>query len=71
MNGAVESLIEEFHGNIDVWTMVRRVGDLEHKIVVTGLSERQARTIRDELKGLEGNLKVCLEHLFQISSDPA
>lgn len=71
INGAVESHIEESNGQIDSWTMVRRVDVIEHKIVVNGLSERRASALRDELRGVDGNLKAHLEHLLQMQIDGA
>jgi hypothetical protein len=66
VNGAIESRIVRSKGRVEQWSMVRRVGVLEHKIIVVGLSESQARLLRDGIGGLEGNLRSNLEHLFTI-----
>lgn len=66
VNGAIESRIVKSNGRVERWTMVRRVDVLEHKITVVGLSESQARLLRDRIDGLEGNLRSNLEHLFTI-----
>lgn len=66
VNGAIESRIVKSNGRVEQWTMVRRVDVLEHKITVVGLSESQARLLRDGIGGLEGNLRSNLEHLFTI-----
>lgn len=66
VNGAIESRIVKSNGRVKQWTMVRRVDVLEHKIIVVGLSESQARLLRDGIGGLEGNLRSNVEHLFTI-----
>lgn len=69
VNDAVESRIQNANGLIDEWKMARRGEVLEHRIVVSGLGECEARALRDELKCLDGNLKSQLEHLFVLRSD--
>lgn len=71
INGTVESHIEAANGRVESWTMARRVDVLEHKIVVDGLSEPEAKALRDQLSALDGSLKAHLEHLLWLPRDNA
>ncbi|WP_148281891.1 hypothetical protein [Paraburkholderia phenoliruptrix] len=66
VSSAIESHLKGANGCIERWTIVRTGDVLEHKITVTGLSEREARELRDKLRSLDGSLKTHLEHLLEV-----
>ncbi|WP_322005122.1 hypothetical protein [Paraburkholderia tropica] len=52
------------HVKVERWTVTRCHGLLEQIIIISGISEVQAVSLREELDSLEGVLRVKVVHQF-------
>ena len=66
--GQLEATLKRANAQIEKWTIVRRAGRYEHCIIVEGIDDESARTLRKELAGLSGGSKAHVEHMLHFDS---
>jgi hypothetical protein len=69
--GQLESTFKGSNARIDKWVIVRRAGCYEHSVTIEGIGDESARELRRELAGLNGDIKVHVEHMVHFGSDAA
>lgn len=69
--GQLESTFKNSNARIDKWVIVRRAGCYEHSVTVGGIGDESARELRKELAGLNGDIKVHVEHMVHFGNDAA
>lgn len=67
--GKLESTLKESDAQIDKWVISRRAGTYEHVITVEGFGDESARELRKELAGLDGHIKVHVEHMVHFGNE--
>jgi len=68
--GELESTLKNANARVDKWVISRRAGFYEHVITVEGIGDEAARELRKEFAGLNGNIKVHVEHMVHFGSEP-
>jgi len=69
--GQLESTFKSSKARIEKWVISRRGGFYDHSITVEGIGDESARELRRELAGLNGEIKVHVEHMLHFDSDAA
>ena len=69
--GALESTFQSSKARIEKWVISRRGGCYDHCVTVEGIGEESARELRRELAGLNGRIKVNVEHMLHFGSEAA
>ena len=66
--GQLESTFRSSKARIEKWVISRRGGCYDHAVTVEGIGEESARELRRELAGLNGQIKVNVEHMLHFDS---
>ncbi|WP_028103525.1 hypothetical protein [Pseudoduganella violaceinigra] len=67
--GQLESTLKRSKARVEKWVISRRGGFYEHCITVEGIGDESARELRKELAGLNGEIKVHVEHMLHFGSE--
>lgn len=67
--GQLESTLKNSRVHVDKWVISRRGGFYDHCITVEGIGDESARELRKEFAGLNGHIKVHVEHMIHFDSE--